>query len=170
MLIDDVYALKCSRCSQQNGRSHEMSLICVSSQSSFSNRLPELQTSAAGSDVGILRRQGCLRVSSYWVWEDADFRCSPHWCLTAIVVVVSPLPALMEARRYQGKWGPCSGRRARTLARNGRSVAKKAIRVLASLPKFQILLDNVGAIRTHVGADWEHLLQAAHFLSAFLLK
>ena len=98
------------------------------------------------------------------------FSLFPHWCLTAIVVVVSPLVALMEARRCQGKWGPCSGRRARTLARNGRSVAKKAIRVLASLPKFRILLDNVGAIRTHVGADWEHLLQAAHFLSAFLLK
>ena len=40
MLIDDVYALTCSRCSQQNGRSHEIcvseSLICVSLRSDFS--------------------------------------------------------------------------------------------------------------------------------------
>ena len=64
-------------CSQQNGRSHEMSFICVSPRSGFSIRLPERQTSPAGSDFGILRRQGCLRVSSYWVREDADFRCSP---------------------------------------------------------------------------------------------
>ena len=64
-------------CSQQNGRSHEMSFISVSPRSGFSARLPERQTSPAGSDFGILRRQGCLCVSSYWVREDANLRCSP---------------------------------------------------------------------------------------------
>ena len=83
-----------------------MSVICVSPRSGFSTRLPEHQTSAAGSNFGILRRQGCLRVSSYWVREDADFRCSLlntiRRLTTSIVVVVSPLAALMAARRCQG--------------------------------------------------------------------
>ena len=74
MLSDDLYALKCS---QQTRRSKEISLICVSPQIGFSTMLCECQTSPAGSNFGILRRQGCLRVSSYWVREDADFCGSP---------------------------------------------------------------------------------------------
>ena len=70
----------------------------------------------------------------------------------------------------KGRGGPCSGRRASTLVGNGRCVAKKVLRVLASLPKFRLLLDNVGAIRTRIGADWEYFLQVAYFLSAFLLS
>ena len=75
----------------------------------------------------------------------------------------------VRSRHWQRKRGPCSGRRASTLVGNGRCVAKKVLRVLASLPKFRLLLDNVGVIRTRVGADWEYFLQVAHFLSAFLL-
>ena len=98
MLIDDVYALKCS---QQTGRSKEISLICVNPRSGFSTRLCEYQTSPAGSNFGILRRQGCLRVSSYWVWEDADFCGSPvviqHLTPSKLLAALSTLWYLLPA-------------------------------------------------------------------------
>ena len=65
-LVSSLYAA-CTSVSKLHNKLFARAKLCVCMCVQYITLLLEQENKVNGSDFGILRRQGCLRVSSYWV-------------------------------------------------------------------------------------------------------